>query len=58
MRFAMTRFLRLLSLLLIISVIDRILPLACGGADAPNNMQWQSVADAKSKDKTERIACR
>jgi hypothetical protein len=29
----------------------------CGGADAPSNMQWQTVADAKAKDKTER-ACR
>src|SRR4051812_17492076 len=39
-------------------VIDHVKPLACGGADAPSNMQWQTVADAKSKDKTERIGCR
>ena len=32
-------------------VIDHIQPLACGGADAPGNMQWQSVADGKAKDK-------
>ena len=38
-------------------VIDHIVPLACGGADAPSNMQWQTVADAKVKDKTERRGC-
>jgi hypothetical protein len=26
-------------------------------ADAPENMQWQTTADAKSKDKWERIGC-
>lgn len=25
------------------------MPLACGGPDAVENMQWQSVADAKAK---------
>jgi 5-methylcytosine-specific restriction endonuclease McrA len=35
-------------------VIDHIKPLACGGADAPANMQWQTVAEAKAKDKWER----
>jgi hypothetical protein len=39
-------------------VIDHIKPLACGGLDAPSNMQWQTVAAAKAKDKTERIGCR
>jgi hypothetical protein len=39
-------------------VIDRIVPLACGGADNTSNMQWQSVADAKVKDRTERQGCR
>lgn len=34
-------------------VIDHIDPLECGGADAPPNMQWQTTADAKTKDKTE-----
>lgn len=24
-------------------IIDHIVPLACGGADAPSNMQWQTV---------------
>ncbi|HWG22007.1 MAG TPA: HNH endonuclease signature motif containing protein [Terracidiphilus sp.] len=38
-------------------VIDHVKPLECGGADAPSNMQWQTVADGKAKDKTERY-CR
>jgi hypothetical protein len=32
-------------------------PHACGGADDPSNMQWQTKADAKAKDTTERKAC-
>ena len=39
-------------------VIDHVVPLACGGADAPSNMQWQAVADAKAKDRWEVKACR
>jgi hypothetical protein len=39
-------------------VIDHIKPLACGGADAPSNMQWQTIEAAKLKDKTERVGCR
>jgi hypothetical protein len=35
-------------------VIDHIVPLACKGADAPSNMQWQTIADAKFKDHWER----
>ena len=38
-------------------VIDHVVPLACGGADAPSNMQWQTKADAEAKDKWERKAC-
>lgn len=38
-------------------VIDHIVALACGGADAPENMQWQTVAEAKAKDKWERKGC-
>ena len=34
-------------------IIDHVKPLACGGADSPDNMQWQSKADAKAKDKWE-----
>jgi hypothetical protein len=39
-------------------VIDHINPLACGGSDAPSNMQWQTKDAAKSKDKWERAGCR
>jgi hypothetical protein len=35
-------------------VVDHVTALECGGADAPSNMQWQTTADAKAKDKTER----
>ena len=38
-------------------VVDHIKPLECGGADAPSNMQWQTTAEGKAKDKTER-SCR
>jgi len=34
-------------------VVDHIVPLECGGADSPGNMQWQTIAEAKAKDKTE-----
>ena len=39
-------------------VIDHIVPLACGGSDRPSNMQWQTKAEATSKDKVERLGCR
>jgi len=35
-------------------VIDHVKPLSKGGADSPSNMQWQTKADAKAKDKWER----
>jgi hypothetical protein len=38
-------------------VVDHIRPLACGGPDVPSNMQWQTVAAARAKDKTERAGC-
>jgi hypothetical protein len=38
-------------------VIDHIRPLTCGGADAPDNMQWQSRQAAREKDRWERQAC-
>ena len=38
-------------------VIDHIVPLACGGTDAPGNLQWQTVAEGKAKDRTERVGC-
>ena len=34
-------------------VVDHVKPLECGGADTAFNMQWQTKADAKAKDKTE-----
>src|SRR5215472_10667726 len=36
---------------------DHIKPLACGGPDAVWNMQWQTVAAAKAKDRWELGAC-
>ncbi|SFA84822.1 hypothetical protein SAMN04515620_10530 [Collimonas sp. OK607] len=38
-------------------VIDHIDPLCHGGADAPANMQWQTIADGKAKDQRERELC-
>jgi len=38
-------------------VVDHVVPLACGGADSPSNMQWQRVDEAKAKDKVERKGC-
>lgn len=34
-------------------VIDHIIALKRGGADAPYNMQWQTTAEAKAKDRWE-----
>ena len=39
-------------------VIDHIKALACGGADTPRNMQWQSIEAGKEKDAWERIGCK
>lgn len=39
-------------------VIDHVKPLACGGADDPSNMQWQTVAEGRAKDKWERNGCK
>jgi len=39
-------------------VKDHIRALACGGPDSVANMQWQTVAAAKAKDKWERRGCR
>lgn len=38
-------------------VVDHIKALACGGPDQPHNMQWQTVTEAKAKDKWERKEC-
>ena len=34
-------------------VIDHVQPLKRGGADNPGNMQWQTTAAARAKDRTE-----
>ena len=39
-------------------IVDHIKALACGGADTPANMQWQTVEAAKAKDKWERKGCK
>ncbi len=39
-------------------VVDHKVALACGGLDAPSNMQWQTIAEAKAKDKVERKGCK
>ena len=39
-------------------VMDHIKALACGGADAVENIQWQTREEAKVKDKWERKECR
>jgi hypothetical protein len=36
---------------------DHIVPLACGGPDTIANMQWQTIPDARGKDKWERSPC-
>jgi hypothetical protein len=38
-------------------VVDHIIPLACGGPDDPTNMQWQTTAEGKAKDRVERKQC-
>jgi hypothetical protein len=38
-------------------VVDHIVPLTCGGCDVPSNMQWQTLADSRAKDKTEKSGC-
>ena len=37
---------------------DHVVPLACGGPDAVSNLQWQTIADARAKDRRERQGCR
>jgi len=36
---------------------DHIVPLACRGSDTAFNLQWQTIADAKAKDRWERKTC-
>jgi hypothetical protein len=39
-------------------VVDHVVPLCAGGADAARNMQWQTTAAAKAKDRDEHAQCR
>lgn len=39
-------------------VLDHVIPLCAGGPDRATNMQWQTQADAKAKDRLERRMCR
>jgi hypothetical protein len=39
-------------------VKDHIVPLACGGPDSATNLQWQTIAAAKAKDRWETKGCR
>lgn len=34
-------------------IVDHVVPLCKNGPDAVSNMQWQTIADAKAKDKVE-----
>lgn len=38
-------------------VVDHIVPLCACGPDKPENMQWQTLADSKAKDKLEIRQC-
>jgi len=35
-------------------VVDHIIPLQCGGADSPANMQWLTIDEARLKHRTDR----
>ena len=36
---------------------DHIRPLSCGGPDSVANLQWQTIRDARAKDRWERKNC-
>ncbi len=38
-------------------IVDHIVPLCASGPDAPYNMQWQTTAQSKEKDRWERTQC-
>ena len=39
-------------------VVDRVIPLVCGGPDDASNMRWLTLAEAKEKARWDRIGCR
>ena len=39
-------------------IVDHIKPLCASGPDRPSNMRWQTVAEAKKKDRLEAQECR
>jgi len=39
-------------------VVDHVKPLCAGGPDHPSNMQWQTAAEAKKKDRLQAEECR
>lgn len=39
-------------------IVDHLVPLCIGGTDHPSNLQWQTVADARVKDRAELAQCR
>lgn len=39
-------------------IVDHIIPLCAGGADAQSNLQYQTRADSLIKDRLERAQCR
>lgn len=39
-------------------VVDHVVPLCAGGPDKPANMQWQTVEEAKIKDRAEMQLCK
>ena len=39
-------------------VIDRVIPLVCGGGEVQENLRWATLAEAKAKAKWDRIGCR
>lgn len=39
-------------------VVDHVIPLCAGGADHPDNMQWQERQASYRKDRDERALCR
>ena len=39
-------------------IVDHRRALVCGGPDAVSNMQWETIAEAKAKDRWEAVGCK